>query len=242
VTDADRQLRALLSDPALLAELRGFLWTAPYVSRGMQDRGWHCRDHAVVLRTLLGALGLQALVVHGKAMFVQGPTPEGGAPAGIGQLPGTPPRAHTWVEVPELGIVDLSPNLGARASGWRPVPGPGVIGSAWLAPGVATALGTTYHPQEYAYEIALATHTTGERRAIYLVEEYETELADLTTSGLSWCNSRMSLGLRSRGLPEDLYARFARHVAGVAAGSRRSLVRAARATTWSAIAADPALA
>lgn len=41
----------ILQKSELLAELHGFLWTEPFVNRGVADHGWSCRDHISAIRS-----------------------------------------------------------------------------------------------------------------------------------------------------------------------------------------------
>ena len=60
--------------------------------------------------------------------------------------------------------------------------------------------------------------------------------------GLSWANSRVSQRLRGRGLPEDLYLRFAAHLLGLRAGHRQPLRGISANKAWAILAADAELA
>src|SRR5262245_48295199 len=90
-----------------LQELHKLLWIEPHVNRGMFDPGWSCREHAVITCCLPLAQGVEAQLTHGKVMYVRGPS---GSlpPAGLGQALGDL-GGHTWLEVGEVGIVDVSP-------------------------------------------------------------------------------------------------------------------------------------
>lgn len=238
VTDTD--LAQALLDPAVVDELHAFLWTEPFSNRGTRDDGWSCRDHIVVVGALLRALGAEVSIRHGRCMFVQGPG-SGGVPAvGIGQE-GSSRIGHAWLLVPGLGDVDLSPRLAATQPPWTGVDSPGIVGSAWIAPREAS-FATTTKLREYTAAIERATGAPDELRAVYLVQREEPYGADIARNGLSWANSRVSQRLRGRGLPEDLYLRFAAHLLGLRAGHRQPLRGISPNKAWAIVAAAAELA
>jgi len=77
---------------------------------------------------------------------------------------------------------------------------------------------------------------------VYLIQREEPYGADIARIGLSWANSRVSQRLRARGLPEDLYLRFAAHLLGLRAGRRQALRGISPNKTWAIVAADAELA
>lgn len=236
MTPEPTPLAETLRDTRLIDELHAFLWTDPFVNQGIVDHGWSCRDHALVVGELLARAGAHVNVRHGKCMFVQGPTPDGAPPVGIGQ--DVDPRAggHTWLSVSGLGEVDLSPKLSVRDPRWRPIESSGVVGSSWVAQR-PTRFVVTESAHEYGQEIAQATHALNESRAIYF-KRREEPLGDIANAGLSWANSRLSLRLLRRGLPDDLYVRFAAHLHGLLRGERNSLRRLTRNKAWTILAQD----
>ena len=173
-------------------------------------------------------------------MFVQGPGSGGAPPVGIGQE-GSSSAGHGWLLVPGLGDVDLSPRMAASQPPWTGVDSPGIIGSAWIAPR-ETSFATTTKLREYTAAIERATGAPGELRAVYLIQREEPYGADIARMGLSWANSRVSQRLRARGLPEDLYLRFAAHLLGLRAGRRQALRGISPNKAWAIVAADAELA
>ena len=227
-------------DPALLDELHAFLWTEPFSNRGTRDDGWSCRDHIVVVGALLRSLGAEVRIRHGRCMFVQGRGSDGAPPVGIGQE-GSSPLGHAWLLVPGLGDIDLSPRIAAPQRPWTGIDSPGIVGSSWIAP-CETSFATTTNLRDYTTAIERATAAPDELRAVYLIQSEEPYGADIARMGLSWANSRVSQRLRGRGLPEDLYLRFAAHLLGLRAGRRQPLRGISPNKAWAIVAADGELA
>lgn len=236
MSDRQRDLATALQDARLVDELHAFLWTDSFVNGATPDDGWSCRDHAVVIGQLLISLGADVSIRHGKCMFVQGPGSDGAPAVGIGQE-GASRAGHTWVAVADIGDIDLSPKLAARQPPWRPLQSTGVIGSAWVAE-QPTLFAMTERLSEYEGEIARATHATDHLQAVYLTRREERFTADIAQAGLSWASSRVSLRLLERGLPDDLYVRFAAHLLGLLSGERRPLRGLSRNRAWSVLAED----
>ena len=155
---------------------------------------------------------------------------------GIGQE-GSSRLGHAWLLVAGLGDVDLSPRIAAPAPPWPGVESPGIVGSAWIAP-CETSFETTTKLREYTAAIERATSAVDELRAVYLVASEEPYGADVARAGLTWASSRVSQRLRERGLPEDLYVRFAAHLLGLRAGRRQPLREISRNKAWAIVAAD----
>jgi hypothetical protein len=239
VPATDTDLTQALLDPALVDELHAFLWTEPFSDRGTPDDGWSGRDHVVVVGALLRTLGAEVRIRHGRCMFVRGPGSGGTLPVGIGQE-GSARVGHAWLLVAGLGDVDLCPRLASPQPPWPGVDSAGVVGSAWVAAG-ETSFATTPELVEYMAAIERATIATDELRAIYHIQREEPYGDDVARMGLSWANSRVSKRLRARGLPEDLYRRFAAHLLGLRAGRRQPLRGISPNKAWSIVAADAEL-
>lgn len=229
-----------LHDPRLIGELHHLLWVDSFQNRGGFDHGWMCRDHALVISQFLQLHGVPARIRHGKCMFVQGPSADGQPPVGNGQDV-SDPEGHTWVFAEGLGDVDLSPKLRERLGSWRPLESVGVVGSCLSAPGPAR-FQLVNNLRDYERAIAQATHRPDEMTAIYYLAAEEPLTQAIVSQGLRWPNSRASLRLRKRHVPDDAYARLARHLFGLVSGERRPLSRVFANKVWSLLAADPALA
>jgi hypothetical protein len=231
----------LLLDSAFQDELHALLWIDPFLNRGNLDGGWSCRDHVVVLGTLLAEKRISCRVQHGRVMFVQGSGQDGKPALGNGQEVNFRPMSHSWLEVDDIGLVDLSPQLDTRfypRDLWRPVSSRGVIGDRWMTepPTPITMVG---HLSEYENEIAAASHLVEEQIAIYLLEGEEQFTKEITENGLGWANSPLSIKLRNRGLPSDVYGRASRHLRGL--DGRRSLSTVSQMKAWSILGGDDAL-
>lgn len=227
-----------LTDAALLDELHNLLWVDPFDNRGSPDLGWMCRDHALVVGHLAELHGLDVMLRHGKCMFVQGPTVDGAPPVGVGQ--DETAGGHTWVYVDRIGDIDVSPKLSLRFSRWRPLRSPGVIGARFVAEGDARFV-LTGDLHEYEQAVAAASHLSDVAQAIYWLDREEPLSGEVRAKGLSWPDSRVSIRLRQRGQPDDLYSRAARHLLGVWRGERRSLRRVSFNKAWTYVAQDPEL-
>jgi hypothetical protein len=233
-------LTEALQDTRLVDELHAFLWTEPFTNQGIVDYGWSCRDHALVVGQFLADAGKHVTVRHGKCMFVQGPASDGAPPMGLGQEVDRRAGGHTWLWAAGLGDVDLSPKLNLRDPLWHPIDSPGIVGSSWVAPRAAHFV-VTESPGEYDREIARATHASDEWRAIYFKQREEPFGDEIAGVGLSWANSRVSLRLLGRGLPDDLYVRLAAHLQKMLRGERRSLGHLSRNKAWTILAQDAEL-
>ena len=154
---------------------------------------------------------------------------------------GSSRAGHAWLLAPGLGDVDLNPRVAASQPPWTGVDSPGIVGSVWMAPR-ETSFATTSNLREYTAAIKDATRAPDELRAVYLIQREEPYGADIARIGLSWANSRVSQRLRARGLPEDLYLRFAAHLLGLRAGRRQALRGISPNKAWAIVAADAELA
>jgi hypothetical protein len=239
VTGTQTDLAQPLLHAELVDELHALLWTEPFVNRATADDGWSARDHVVVVGRLLQALGADVSIRHGRCMFVQGPGADGAPAVGIGQEASSR-VGHVWLSVAGLGDVDLSPRLSKPQPPWTPVASPGVVGSAWIAP-LPTRFTMTTKLRDYEAEIERATGATGQLEAVYLRRTEEPYTDDIARAGLSWANSRVSQRLLGRGLPEDVYLRFAAHLIGLRAGRRQPLRGISHNKAWAILAADEVL-
>jgi hypothetical protein len=231
----------LLLDSVFQDELHALLWIDPRSNSGTLDGGWSCRDHVVVLGTLLVENGVGCRVQHGRSMFCQGSGQEGEPALANGQTVDFRPMSHSWLDVDGIGIVDLSPQLDSRfyrRDLWHPVSSRGVIGDRWMTepPTSVTVVG---HLSEYDNEIAAASHLVEGQIAIYLLEGEEQFTKEITEEGLEWANSPLSIKLRDRGLPSDVYGRASRHLGGL--DGRRSLSTVSQMKAWSILGDDDAL-
>lgn len=111
----------------------------------------------------------------------------------------------------------------------------------WLAVRPTLFAMTATH-REYGAEITRASGATDRLQAVYLLQREEPFTGDIAQAGLSWANSRVSLRLLERGLPDDLYVRFASHLLGLLCGERRPLRGLSRNRAWSVLAEDRHLA
>ena len=178
-----------LLDVVFLAEIHSFLWADPAINGAEFDPGWNCRDHTVVLGGLLRLLGVEAKLRWGKCTFVQGPA--GGLKAvGFGQTP-QQPGGHTWLRVPDVGNLDLSPRLGVQMPHWRPLRSGGVVGNTWRVDGPSRLLNCAT-VREYEERIDRASHYAGMATAIYWVDRDEPFQTDMLVYGYAFLDSPLS--------------------------------------------------
>ena len=234
VPATDTDLTQALLDPALVDELHAFLWTEPFSNRGTPDDGWSSRDHVVVVGALLRTLGAEVRIRHGRCMFVQGPGSGGAPPVGIGQE-GSARVGHAWLLVAGLGDVDLSPRLASSSPR-----GPASTARASSArPGSRRASELRDHAELVEYMAAIERARARRRAAGRVPHPARGALRRRRRrEGLSWANSRVSQRLLARGLPEDLYRRFAAHLLGLRAGHRQPLRGISPNKAWAIVAAD----
>jgi hypothetical protein len=124
LTESTERVNESLCSRAV-ADLHALAWIDPFRSGQVLETGWSCRDHSVLIAALLTIHGIEAQLVHGKNIFVQGTTSDGKEPVGIGNLLELG-GGHTWLHVPRFGTVDISPRLSERLASpnenWRPLP------------------------------------------------------------------------------------------------------------------------
>ena len=217
---ADR-VNGILHSKAL-PDLHALAWIEPFFNKqdGNWDSGWSCRDHSVVLAALLTAEGIEAQVVHGLTMFVQGPTKDREPPVGNGNDPAAS-GSHSWVHVPGFGTVDVSPRLSERVDQWRPLPVEcGLIGADWSVPRTTTHVALVGNANDYEQAVAVATHATDTATAIY----WPKESAEFTPAMLEadYIDSPLSYKLRDAA-GADCYAKLAAHLYALSGGARRAL-------------------
>lgn len=163
-----QRVQQLLNGP-IVAELHALAWLKPFrnsADSNQWDPGWSCRDHAVVLAALLTAAGVEAHIVHGANIFVQGPTTDGQPATGLGNVPGEK-GTHTWIHTPAYGTLDISPRLDQRSDTWRPLPVNGLTGTTWPIPGYASQIATVDNAGDYEHNLNIAGHILDVASAIY---------------------------------------------------------------------------
>lgn len=220
-----------LLEGAVVSELNALAWLESFnnsADHGRWDPGWSCRDHAVVLAALLTARGVDAQVVHGANVFIQGPTSGGADPVGLGNDLAQG-GGHTWVHVPAFGTVDVSPRLGERVQSWRPLPVSGLTGADWQVPGLATHVAIVRGAPDYEQAVAIATNAVDTATAIYWPKQSEQFRADMLDAG--YIDSPLAHRL-TKVAGSDCYFKLAAHLRGVSQGVRRSLARVSHRKAW----------
>jgi hypothetical protein len=203
------------------------------MNRGTFDGGWSCREHALITCCLLTAHGIEAWLIHGKVMYVRGPS-GGLPPVGRGQELSSQ-AGHTWLDIPDIGVVDLSPNLaGGIHPHWPSVTFSGILGSEWLPYGGGQFVQCT-SAQDYDNQIALGSYQENGMRAVYLPMLRERLTSGMIMDAFRYVNSPLTDSLRKR-FDSSVYAKAVLHFADRLDGRGRSLAGVSRNKGWSIIA------
>lgn len=222
-----------LFEEEFLTELHKLLWVEPRMNRGKFDPGWSCREHALFACCLLATHGTTAWLTHGKAMFVRGPSGSF-PPAGIEQELNNK-EGHTWLHIPEIGVVDLSPNLaGDNYPNWPSATFQGILGNKWLPYGGGQFI-QCISAQDYDNQIAIGSHKENEIRAIYFPMSKERLTKEMITDGFGYLNSPLTDILRKH-FDNSIYAKAILHFLDRLDGRGRSLAGVSRNKAWSIIA------
>lgn len=218
--------------PSLTQEIHALLWIHPIVNRGVYDQGWNCRDHALIVAGILAANFIPVQIPHGRVMFVLGPSGSY-PPVGRGQDVNDA-RTHTWVEVPLIGIIDISPNLKTRDQAkWRPTNFDGIIASRWIPEGncMVRQVASGF---EYEREIALATHWHEQCSAVYWGRDADVFSPKLFENAFDYVNSPLTDKLRDS-FQQSIYAKVVLHLIDRTRGLGRSLATVSRNKAWQII-------
>src|SRR5262249_54164376 len=222
--------------PSLIQEVHALLWIDPFVNRGVYDPGWNCRDHALIVAGILAANSVPVQIVHGRVMFVLGPSGSY-PPVGRGQDVDDS-RTHTWVEVPSIGIVDISPNLRTRDHAkWRPTNFDGIIASRWI-PEDNCIVRQVVSAFEYEREIALATHRQEQCSAVYWGRDKDVFSPKLFKNAFDYANSPLTDKLRQN-FQQSIYAKITLPLIDRTRGFGRSLATVSRNKAWQIISRRP---
>jgi hypothetical protein len=215
----------------VLPELHALAWLEPFnnsADDGRWDPGWSCRDHAVVLAALLTAGGIDAQVVRGANVFIQGPTTDGQDPVGLGNDLAQGGE-HTWVHVPLFGTVDVSPRLGERVQSWRPLPVSGLAGTDWQVPGLTADVAVVRSAPDYQQAVAIAFNAVDTATAIYWPKRTDQFGTGMLSPG--HIDSPLAHRLKEAA-GFDCYFKLAAHLHGLSQGARRSLARISQRKAW----------
>lgn len=219
-----------LKRPEFLAELHKLLWIDPHDNHGQWDPGWSCRDHAVLLCALASLYRLEPTIISGKCIYGMRRT---GYPNFIatGQDV-TQPGGHSWIELPEVGMIDLSPNIAALTNVWgsevRTFKGifgnmPEPQGSARLV--VCSTLA------EYDREIAASPFSEGVLTAIYVLQAAAPFELALLEDPFTRVNSPLTCFLSAL-FPKSIYAKAVLHLRDRLEGRGRSVAGVSRRKAW----------
>jgi hypothetical protein len=203
------------------------------VNRGIFDLGWSCREHTFIVCCLVLAQGVETQLTRGKVMYVRGPS---GSlpPAGLGQKWGSH-AGHTWLEVGEVGVVNVSPSLaGGKHPHWPSVTSSGMLGSQWRPCGGGQFI-QYRSAQDYEDQIAIGSHQEHGLRAVCLLISREKLTSGMIVEAWKYINSPLTDSLRKRFDPA-IYAKAVPHFADRLEGRGRSLAGVSRNKGWSIIA------
>lgn len=223
-----------VSTETFLDEIHSFLWSGSITNYGVLDEGWSCRDHAVVLATLAAVNGIGSQLCTGFNMFVLGPS-SGSGPVGTGQnwVPAGP--GHSWLELENSWVLDLSPTFESLKRLRGPFTSSGVTAHEWR-----TSLGnfdviSTESPHAYSQAIAIATHQTDVGVAIYGVERRETFHTEMLE--VDFIDSPLTRTIRGYG--HLIYVKLAVHLSRVMRGESSVRGETTQRKRWRAISRIP---
>ena len=224
---------ALASQP-FRNELHHLLWTDPFMNRGLRDEGWNCREHALFVGVLALLCGFTAVVIHGSAEFIMGPT--GGVnPGSIKQDP------HTWVRIDSVGSCDLSVRLNTMPTGltWHGWQESYLLGSIFLPP-ASTDYTSLVDPIKHQNVSALATHQRDKRAAHYLQKAGEQIDLSQIENIRKWCNSPLTDRLKKLyPTRSDIYAKAILHLDDILRGKGQTITGLPQMVAWGAIGKRP---
>lgn len=222
---------AKIAKEDFLREIHHLLWIDPHINRGKRDDGWNCRDHALIVGGVARMFGFKSLAVSGAAMFVQGPIGHH-APVGRSVDP------HTWVQIENVGAVDVS----VRLKGFKDMPKwkdwetSGLVGSQFHPIGRVNYLSTS-DPAKYDNSINIATHRVDQKYGIYLRKAAEPIGVDQLQMAFKWCNSPLTVRLsnlfKNR---HDLYPKAILHLTSLLKGEATSVVQLPQMKAWATVA------
>lgn len=181
---------------------------------------------------LLACEGVAPEFVHGKTMYVHGPS-AGGPPFGTGQ-DARDSQIHTWIEILNLGIIDLSPNLVAAQPQWRNVPFNGICAGRWV-PLDRGSVVVCSDLREFDAQVAFASRAADHVRALYVSRSRETLSPSIIISAIEYINSPLTEKL---GVPfdEGIYAKAVLHLRDRLLGKGRSLAGLSQNKAWAIVA------
>ncbi|MBM4043793.1 MAG: hypothetical protein FJ279_01640 [Planctomycetes bacterium] len=221
-----------IKSSAFLDEIHKLLWIKPAVHRDGFDSGWSCREHAFISACLAAASGIQACIVIGKAMFMQGPQ-NGKAPAILG-CDANDSGTHAWLSIPKLGTTDISPNLDISISAWRRLQFSGIVNGVWEPQGTGMFLSCS-SKTDYENEIALGTHGSHGNRAVYWPQRQFDLTEAMVRDAFAFTNSPLTDWLR-RSHATDVLAKAALHLWDRINRRVRSVAGVSQAKAWRIVA------
>lgn len=229
-----QELQKILTRDDVVGELHHLLWMEPHVNRGIQDDGWNCRDHALVVAGIVQMLGFTAASILGKATFIHG---RKGEVAGMGREV----KTHAWVGVDKAGFYYLSVRLSEFTEfpewgDWKTV---GLAGQDFIPAG-RVEFRMARSETHFENLVNAATHLEDINTTVYFCETFADLAADDIASGLSRCNSPLTDKLRaSFGERQDLHAKAIVHLVDYMNGKTPSITNLPQMDAWAALAARP---
>lgn len=220
-----------LSSAEFLGEIRHLCWTEPLTNSATWDEGWHCRDQALLLATVIAATGYRTSVLDGAATFVRGRDAEAG-PIALEVSP------HSWVGVEREGFFDMSPRL--KSVGDQRIVlderFESIFGSRCLPEGKFKASSSRI---EFDGLVERAKSEKG-LTVVYLGEDgtYADICQSLLRNAFDYVNSPLTDQLRLRYKPE-IYAQAAVHLLKFVRQGSASLRPYPREIAWDKISTQP---
>jgi len=228
------ELQRSLSDREFLQELHHLLWLDPHVNEGVQDDGWNCRDHALVVAGIARMMGFITSILLGKATFIQTKTD---GSRGVGREV----KTHAWVGVEKAGFYDLSLRLTSfeDCPDWEDWHTLGLLGQGFNPSGEIKLSMVRSH-FEFENTVNASTHLKGTKSAVYFAETMNDLNAEIVANGLAFCNSPLTDILRERfGERQDLHAKAIVHLVNFLNCKNSSLVGLSQMDAWEKLAISP---
>jgi hypothetical protein len=231
--ERERAFLSSIKDPSFLGELHKLLWIEPHNNFGIWDPGWSCRDHAAILGALAALHEIKVDVVSGKCMYGMRRMSHPDFNA-IGQDL-SHPLGHSWIRLPSLGMVDVSPNLSSLTQLWGVDAGRfgGIFGGNYEPVGTGVVLYCST-ARDYERAIANASYTEGVMNAVY----YETNRVPFDTTSIddpyAAIDSPLTTVLR-HSFPRSIYAKAIQHLRERLIGKGRSVAGLSHRKAWKVV-------
>jgi len=223
-----------LHSERFLKEIHYLLWRAPFRNNGVQDSGWNCRDHAVIVALLLRNFGIQSGVCFGKMALVTGPN-------GKEQPIGNVVNPHSWNFISGADWLDASVRIPREIPSWRSWKVDGVFGKSAYA-NLETTLSVMKSPVDFENSVNEASKNPGGRALIYQMPQNNIIPADkIPLDDLPrWVNSPHSRRIAAEFASDRIiYLKAAYHLLMLIENKRETLTTIEKSGIWHHISRIP---